>query len=90
LGIEDVWPDPDHQAHLLSVIKEVKRGNTAASVRDDYKNVCENLMQKGATLLIIACTELSALGGKLPIKALDAAEILALEIVHVAKNRKEP
>lgn len=90
LGIEDVWPDPDHQAQLLSVIKEIKKGNTSETVRDDYKNVYENLMKKGATLLIIACTELSALGGKLPIKALDAAEILALEIVHVAKNRKEP
>lgn len=90
LGIEDVWPDPDHQAQLLSVIKEIKKGNTGETVRDDYKNVYENLMKKGATLLIIACTELSALGGKLPIKALDAAEILALEIVHVAKNRKEP
>jgi aspartate racemase len=89
-GIEDVWPDPDHQAQLLSVIKEIKKGNTGETVRDDYKNVYENLMKKGATLLIIACTELSALGGKLPIKALDAAEILALEIVHVAKNRKEP
>ncbi len=90
LGIEDVWPDPDHQAQLLSVIKEIKKGNTGETVGDDYKNVYENLMKKGATLLIIACTELSALGGKLPIKALDAAEILALEIVHVAKNRKEP
>ena len=90
LGIEDVWPDPDHQAQLLSVIKEIKKGNTGETVRDDYKNVYENLMKKGATLLIIACTELSALGGKLPIKALDAAEILAREIVHVAKNRKEP
>ena len=90
LGIEDVWPAPDHQAQLLSVIKEIKKGNTGETVWDDYKNVYENLMKKGATLLIIACTELSALGGKLPIKALDAAEILALEIVHVAKNRKEP
>ena len=90
LGIEDEWPDPDHQAQLLSVIKEIKKGNTGETVRDDYKNVYENLMKKGATLLIIACTELSALGGKFPIKALDAAEILAREIVHVAKNRKEP
>ena len=90
LGIEDIWPDPDHQTRLLSVIKAIKKGNTGATVRDDYQKVCDNLIQKGATLLLIACTELSALGGKLPIKALDAAEILALEIVHVAKNRKEP
>lgn len=87
LGIEDVWPDPDYQERLLKVIKEIKKGNTGSTVRDDYGKVCENLLYKGAEIAIIACTELSALGGALPINALDAAEILALEIVQVAKNR---
>lgn len=89
LGIEDVWPDPDHQAHLFSIIKAVKKGDTGSTVRDDYKKVGENLMHKGAELALIACTELSALGGNLPLNALDAAEILATEIVRLATNRKE-
>jgi aspartate racemase len=90
LGIEDIWPDPDHQERLLNVIKAIKSGNTDANVRAGYRTVCENLKHRGATAAIIACTELSALGGKLPIDALDAAEILAQEIVAVAKNRKDP
>jgi len=90
LGIEDIWPDPDHQACLLDVIKAIKSGNTDVNVRADYRTVCENLKHRGATAAIIACTELSALGGQLPIDALDAAEILAQEIVAVAKNRKDP
>jgi aspartate racemase len=89
LGIEDVWPDPDHQASLLSIIKAIKKGDTGSPVRDDYKRVAENLMQKGAEISLIACTELSALGGDLPLPSLDAAEILAIEIVQVATNRKE-
>jgi aspartate racemase len=89
LGIEDVWPDPDHQANLLSIIKAVKKGDTGSTVRDDYKKVGENLMHSGAELALIACTELSALGGDLPLNALDAAEVLATEIVQLATNQKE-
>lgn len=89
LWIEDVWPEPDHQESLLNIIKEIKRGHTDSSVRSDYLGVCENLMKQGATLSIIACTELSVLGETLPIKTIDAAEVIALEIVQVAKNRKE-
>jgi aspartate racemase len=89
LGIDDVWPDPAHQECLLGIIKEVKRGNADSNVQVDYAKVCENLRHNGVELAIIACTELSVLKGPLPINTLDAAEILALEIVRVATNRKE-
>lgn len=89
MGIEDVWPDPDHQERLLGIIKAVKQGDTGERVRADYAGVCENLKQRGASLAIIACTELSALGGTLPIDCVDAAEVLANEIVQVATNRKK-
>jgi aspartate racemase len=89
LGMTDIWPDADHQACLLGVIKEIKKGNTGPGVRADYVAVCENLRQQGAQLAIVACTELSALDETLPVDFLDAAEILAREIVAVAKNVKE-
>jgi aspartate racemase len=57
-------------------------------VREGYTQVCENLKQKGAAITIVACTELSALGEKLPLQSIDAAEVLAMEIVQVATNRK--
>ena len=88
LGIEDVWPDPDHQAFLLSIIKAIKKGDTNSKVCDEYSKVCQNLAHHGAEIALIACTELSALGGDLPLPSLDAAEILAIEIVQVATNRK--
>ncbi len=88
-GIRDIWPDPEYQERLLQVIKAVKKGKTGFKVRDEYKKVCENLLQKGAKTAIIACTELSVLDENLPIHAIDAAEILALEIVQLARNEKE-
>ena len=87
-GIKDVWPDPDYQDRLFHVIKEVKKGNTDSRVGEEYAKVCENLLDKGAGIAIIACTELSTLGGNLPINTIDAAQVLAMEIVKTAKNQK--
>ncbi len=89
LNIKDIWPDPDYQDSLLAVIKEVKKGNTGATIRDAYEKVCEHLSKKGAKTAIIACTELSALDSSLPIHTIDAAQVLAMEIVQVAKNSKQ-
>jgi len=90
LGIEDIWPDPDYQESLFNIIKEIKKGNTDSNIQDVYISVCENLKKKDAQIAIIACTELSALGGDLPIITIDAAQVLARQIVQIAKNREEP
>lgn len=86
LCIKDIWPDPYEQANLLTVIKEVKKGNTGETVRSTYQKVCENLLKKGAETAIIACTELSALRSDLPIETVDAGHVLAEEIVRITKN----
>ncbi len=85
LGLQDIWPDPWYQDSLFTIIKEVKKGNTDSRTKDAYIKVCENLLDKGAGIAVIACTELSALGGDLPINAIDAAQVLAMKIVQVAK-----
>jgi aspartate/glutamate racemase len=89
LGIKDIWPDPESQKMLLDVIKEVKKGNTGESVYSRYVKVCDNLKKKGTKTAIIACTELSALQSDLPIETVDAAHVLAEEIIRIAK-RNEP
>ena len=89
LGIKDIWPDPDYQDSLFTVIKEVKKGNTSSTVRDTYGKVYAHLAKKGIKTAIIACTELSALDSSLPINTIDAAQVLAVEIVQIAKNLKE-
>lgn len=86
--IKDVWPDSDHQAILLKVIKEIKKGNMDSKVQNDYAQVCDNLLNKGVKTAIIACTELSILKGKTSINTVDAAEILAMEVVRQAVNKQ--
>jgi aspartate racemase len=88
MGVDDVWPDRDHQDRLLGIIQSIKQGDTGSQVRAGYTQVGDNLRQKGAAIAIVACTELSALGEKLPIQTVDAADVLAMEIVRVATNRK--
>jgi len=90
LGLVDVWPDADHQARLLAVIKAIKKGHTGDDVFDRYQGVCRHLAQEGVGLAIVACTELSALKGEPAIPTVDAAEVLAGEIVQVAKFGKAP
>jgi aspartate racemase len=88
LGMKDIWPDTDHQDSLLKVIKEIKKGNTSSAICDAYAKVCRNLSTKGIKTAIVACTELSVLNTTLPINTIDAAQVLALEIVQIIKNSK--
>ncbi len=88
LGIKGIWPDPNYQDSLFEVIKAVKKGDTGPTIHAAYENVCDNLLNKGAKTAIIACTELSALNSRLPINTIDAAQVLAMEIVQIAKGSK--
>lgn len=86
-GLTDIWPDiQDQDALLEKVIKAVKRGNTGPRVRQTYRNIAQALAQKGVKVAVVACTELSALDEKLVIEAVDAAEVLAFEIVAMVKG----
>ncbi len=87
-GLTDIWPDPAVQDEMLNVIMSIKRGDLGPEVVMRYTNICSHLAEKGATLAVVACTELSALDSDLPIPSVDAAQVLAQEIVDVAKNRK--
>ena len=86
LGIQDIWPDPEYQEILLDVIKSVKKGDTGRKVCNAYKTVCKNLQTKGASTAVVACTELSVLDIPLPVHNVDAAQVLAMEIVRKAKS----
>ena len=89
LGLTAVLPDPGAQEALFQVIKTVKQGNTGDNVKRDYESVCRHLADKGAELAVVACTELSILDTDLPVPTVDAAQVLAQEVVDIAKNRKE-
>lgn len=89
-GVEVVYPDEPVQERLLGVICRVKAGETGELVRRDFAEICAHLAGKGAEVGILGCTELGIIGEDLPIRSVDAADVLAREIVAVAKDGKTP
>ncbi len=85
-GISEVWPDPGHQDLLFKIIRQVKAGGTGPDLYQHYVRVCEHLKHRNVRVAIVACTELSALGGTLPLTVVDASQVLAEEIVRLVKS----
>ena len=80
-GLEPVFADEAEEARLLGVIRAIKAGRTGDDVRADLKRVVENVLNKGAGVLIAACTELGVIGVEAPVPVVDAADALAAAIV---------
>lgn len=89
-SVSVVYPDDIMQEKLFQVIKNVKRGNTGNEVRSDFADICKNMEPKSVTLAVLGCTELGIIAESAPIPTLDAAELLAQEIVAVVKKDKIP
>lgn len=89
-GVEVVYPDEDIQQQLFEIIRRIKRGETGAAIRQNLGNVAEHLQHKGVSLAVLGCTELGVIADALPIRCLDGADILAREVVAVAKLQKSP
>lgn len=89
-GVEVVYPDDVMQDKLFNVIKNVKRGQTGKETRQSFSDIGNHLKSKNVTLAILGCTELGIIADDLPLDYIDAAEVLAKEVVAVAKNQKAP
>jgi len=72
LNIKVITPSDDMQAKLMSVIYEIKQGNTPSP--NIISEIASALNNKGADTTILACTELSTLG-KIP-NTIDALDVL--------------
>lgn len=85
-GLEDVWPDADAQESLLEVIKSVKKGDTGDGVRKTYRDIAASYGEKDIRIVVVACTELSALDEDLSVISVDAADVLAKKIISMARG----
>jgi aspartate racemase len=86
LGMAEAWPDPEHQDLLFRIIRQVKTGCVSRDLHQQYARVCGYLKEQKVRVAIVACTELSALGGDLPLDTIDASQVLAEEIVRIVKH----
>lgn len=89
-GIRVVYPDNAIQEGLFHIIRRVKKGETGKNVRHEFFLIAKHLKEKGIETAVLGCTELGIIAENLPLTTIDAAEVLAQEIVAVAKNKKLP
>ncbi|MDD1793343.1 amino acid racemase [Enterovibrio sp. ZSDZ42] len=87
-GVDTVFPDNDRQEALMALIRAVKANTHTKEMTDAFNLAAEDLEDQGAACLLIACTELSVIAGKLKtgLPKLDASQILAEHIVERVKG----
>ncbi|PXY00151.1 aspartate/glutamate racemase family protein [Halomonas sp. LBP4] len=81
---------PDDEASVLDVIRAVKRGqgrhpDTLAAIT----RAADELRERGADVLVLACTELSVIGDALDtsVPVVDTVQVLAEQVVAAADGR---
>ena len=74
---------PDRQGDVMAIIRAVKAGDTGTAQREDLSDIADELMQAGADIVLVACTELSILTDSITktVPVVDALTVLAEEIV---------
>jgi aspartate racemase len=90
-SIKVLHPDTELQSRLMQAIRNIKKGQSGAGERITLQQNADNLVSKGAEVLLIACTELSILSGELKsaLPCWDAAQTLAEAIVREARGGLE-
>jgi aspartate racemase len=75
----------------MVLIRAVKTGTQKALGDAGLQRAADALVDAGADALLIACTELSALGAgpSVPIPVFDAADLLAQAVVDHARERTQ-
>lgn len=80
---------PEDETTVLEVIRAVKRGQGRdPDTLDAFSSAAAQVRERGADILVLACTELSVIGDALLIDApvIDTVQVLAEEVV-AATNR---
>ncbi len=89
-GVRVVYPEGPFQNKLFELIRMVKSGRTGGEVSERFIDICNSLAVRGIDLCILGCTELGVIKADLPIRSIDAADVLAKEIVAIVKHGKNP
>ncbi len=88
IGVDVIYPSSTDQDNLFNLIRKIKAGNSLDRIIPDYIEIVKNLSDTGIDSVIIGCTELSVIQCEMPIKQIDAADVLAQAIVDTAKKSK--
>jgi len=85
--VDLLYPSVRLQAGLMDCIRGIKMGRTGSQAVRALQSAADELVNKGAQALIVACTELSIIadGLKVDARLYDSAQILAEAIVRTAR-----
>jgi len=86
-GLQLLTPGPDVQDALMSVIRQIKAGIDTDGVVVALQQTADRLVQDGADVLLVACTELSIIADRVRLAGplLDSAQVLAEAVVRYAR-----
>ena len=81
-------PADRYQMGIMHAIKKIKANNCGSEVVDAIQLAADDLVDKGAEVLLVACTEISIISNQISstVRIFDSAQILAESIVRVARN----
>jgi aspartate racemase len=87
-GVQTLYPAPETEERLMEAIKSVKTGRYGPQEQEALQAAADELVERGAEVLLIACTELSLLTEALKpaVSLVDTAQVLAEGIVRMAKD----
>jgi aspartate racemase len=85
-GVKLIAPVPPVQAELMAAIRKIKTSKYGQEVTAALQAAADHLVQTGAEVLLVACTELSIIADAMQASTpvLDAAQILAEAVVRTA------
>jgi aspartate racemase len=85
-GVEVVHPGDASQDKILAAIRAIKAQTFSSASLDVLNQAVDDLIARGAGVILIACTELSIIAKRLRIgvRAYDSAQVLAEAIVATA------
>lgn len=87
-GVEVLSPSTDAQADVMSLIyDDIKQGKPGD--KEKFQRAYDNLMQQGAEVVILACTELSVFKktNEVPENCVDAMDVLVKEAIERSNGR---
>jgi aspartate racemase len=82
-GMDVLWPEGADDVAVLAIIKAVKAGAVRPAQLQAYRSAARALAERGAGLLVIACTELSVIGtiDGVAVPCLDTLDVLVDDIL---------
>jgi len=85
-----VW-DGDHIEQFMKLIYEIKAGNKSKAISNQMRLLTDNLIKRGASLLVIGCTEIPLVLDEktLTVPALNSTDILVRSVIDYSLGVKE-